>query len=315
VHAITDTARRLSERDLSARIALAGPVDELKELADTFDEMLDRLDRAFTGERLFIANASHELRTPLTIARTAVDVYDAKPTKTDTDAATMTAKVRGAIDRSEALIHGLLVLAQAQQIELERQQVDLAELVTSELAEAPPTAAVVRRILEPVRVDGDPVLLAHLVRNLLDNACRYNVEGGWVEVSTTAEGGARLRVRNSGPAVAPDRLSHLFEPFRRGAGDRKATTPGAGIGLAVVRAVVERHGAVLHAVAPPTGGLDVEVRFGRTAGLPDVPPPPAGSTPHPPPLPAAGESVSSTDAPGGWSAGDDDGSGPVNRRS
>ena len=264
VHAITDTARRLSERDLSARIALAGPVDELKELADTFDDMLDRLDRAFTGERLFIANASHELRTPLTIARTAVDVYDAKPAKTDTDAETMTAKVRGAIERSEALIRGLLALAQAQQSELELEQIDLAELVMDELVDAGPTAMVVRRSLEPVRVDGDPVLLAHLVRNLIDNACRYNVEAGWVEVSTTAKGGARLRVRNSGPVVAPDRLSHLFEPFRRGDADRKATPPGAGIGLAVVRAVAERHGAVLHAVAPPTGGLDIEVRFGPT---------------------------------------------------
>jgi signal transduction histidine kinase len=261
VHTITDTARRLSERDLTARIALAGPDDELKELADTFDDMLDRLDTAFTGERLFIANASHELRTPLAVARTAVDVYDAKPAPTDTDARAMTAKVRGAIERSDALIRGLLVLAQAQQTELELQQVDLAELVIDELAEASATAVEIRHSLEAVRVEGDPVLLAHLVRNLLDNACRYNVEGGWVEVSTTAESGRRLRVRNSGPIVAPDRLSHLFEPFRRGDADRKATAPGAGIGLAVVRAVAERHGATLHAVAPATGGLDIEVRF------------------------------------------------------
>ena len=175
VHRLTAAARAASEQNLSQRIALQGPHDELRELADTFDSMLERLDRAFTSHRQFIANASHELRTPLTVMRTAIDVVLAKPEPTREDLVSMTAEVRQAIEHSERLIAALLVLARVNQVRPRTDPVDLAAVAEDALEGRPANGIMMTATLDEALVTGDGVLLERLVANLLDNAERYNI--------------------------------------------------------------------------------------------------------------------------------------------
>ena len=270
VHAITDAAQRASQENLGDRIALSGPDDELKRLADTFDAMLARLDAAFAAQRDFVANASHELRTPLTLMRTAIDVTLAKSDRTAKQLEAMAVDVRAAVDRSEALIDGLLTMACGDRTTTAREPVDLAAIAEDalELAAAhTPTHSdvAIEAILSDAPAVGDRVLLERLATNLIDNATAYNVPGGWVRVSTgTRHGAAFLKVTNSGPPVAPDDVVLLFEPFRRlngraGAGDDGVA--GVGLGLSIVRAVATVHGARLDARARPDGGLELTVEL------------------------------------------------------
>ncbi|MDQ4037478.1 MAG: HAMP domain-containing histidine kinase [Actinomycetota bacterium] len=266
VHRITETARRLSERDLSQRIPISGPRDELNELARTFNEMLDRLDQAFTGQRRFVANASHQLRTPLAITRSAVDVIDAKPKLEEHQVKSMIAEVRQATIRSEELISALLALARADQIDCDREAVDLAELARMESAAVTPQHPTIHfhSDLEPAVVHGDLVLLQELVRNLIENAALHNQTDGRVWMITRTSGGiASLTVENTGPVIAPQSIDRLFEPFQRGTKDRVATPKGSGLGLSIVRAVARRHHADIHATARLEGGLRVTVSIAR----------------------------------------------------
>jgi signal transduction histidine kinase len=258
IHQITDTARRLSETNLDERIALQGPNDELRELADTFDAMLERLDTAFDSQRQFVANASHELRTPLAIMRTQLEVA-----QTPEELAAASVVVQQVIDRSERLVEGLLVLARAGG-QFDLQPTDLADAVESaRSASSGPGADVqVAYRLDPAPVDGDAALLTHLVRNLLDNARRYNKPGGWAHVFTSTEDDeAVLTVENTGPPVPADDIESLFEPFRRLAPDRTASDTSAGLGLSIVRAVADTHGGTVTATARDDGGLRVVVRL------------------------------------------------------
>jgi signal transduction histidine kinase len=263
VAAITAAARSASEENLGERIALAGPDDELKELADTFDAMLGRLDAAFTSQRRFVANASHELRTPLTVMRTAIDVTLAKPGRTQAQLEAMAAEVRQAADRAEALIEALLTLARSDRGHGPREPLDVAVLAEDALDAAAPAIrarpVTVEASLGPGPALGDPVLVERLVTNLVDNAVRHNVPNGWVQVATgTRAGMAFIEVANGGTPIQEDLVPSLFEPFRR-LSERAGSPDGAGLGLSIVRSVALAHHGQVTARCRAAGGLEVSV--------------------------------------------------------
>jgi signal transduction histidine kinase len=264
VHRITDAARRLSDRTLHDRINLRGPRDELKELADTFDAMLSRLDQAFTSQRRFVANASHELRTPLATERVLVDEALADPDASVEDLRSILLQIRDSTKESERLINALLTLASSSR-GVERWSVaDLGEVVESAHTrcegEAADRGIDVRCQLEPAPTTGDRGLLDRLAVNLVENAVRHNHRGGWVIVRTgTDSGRAYLEVSNSGPVVEPSVVATLVEPFRRATPDRSSVGEGCGLGLSIVDAIVSAHRARLSVRARPEGGLHVRV--------------------------------------------------------
>ncbi|MBB5068259.1 sensor histidine kinase [Saccharopolyspora gloriosae] len=266
LHEVTDSARRLSAESLDERIVLSGPRDEVAELADTFDAMLDRLQAAFDSQRRFVANASHELRTPLAVIRTELDVTLTDPDADAEELRRMAAVLREAAARAERLVESLLLLARTDGSELaERERVDLHEVAVRARrgVEAEAQARSVRIIChgEPVFVLGDPALLERVAENLLENAVRHNVDGGWVEVVTATSGrSALLRVSSSGPLIDPDQVDALFDPFRRAGVQRTART-GAGLGLSIVRAAVIAHGGRVTADPVSNGGLIVHVEL------------------------------------------------------
>jgi signal transduction histidine kinase len=263
VHAITAAARRASEENLGERITLAGPDDELKELADTFDAMLGRLDAAFASQRRFVADASHELRTPLTVMRTAIDVTLAKPGRTPAQLEAMAVEVRHAADRAEALIEALLTLARSDRGTGPREPLDVAVLAEDALDAAALAIrahpVTVQAALAPAPAVGDPVLVERLVTNLIDNAVRHNVPDGWVQVATgTRAGMAFIDVANGGPLIPPELVPSLFEPFRR-LSDRAGSPDGMGLGLSIVRSVALAHHGQAAARPRPAGGLEITV--------------------------------------------------------
>jgi signal transduction histidine kinase len=263
VHVITAAARKASEENLGERLELGGPRDELRDLADTFDAMLGRLEAAFASQRRFVANASHELRTPLTVMRTAIDVTLAKPDPTAAQLTGMAVDVRVAADRAESLIEALLTLARSDRGGLRREQADLGVLAEDALDSAAPAiragALRVETALEPAPTSGDLVLLDRLVANLVDNAVRHNSAGGWIQVATGMRGGAAyVAVTNGGCKIPQEVAPQLFEPFRRL--DGNAESPGGtGLGLSIVRSVAIAHHGNVVARARPAGGLDVSV--------------------------------------------------------
>ncbi len=273
---ITATARRVAQRadgSLHERIALGGPNDEIKDLADTFDAMLERLDRSFSSQRRFVANASHELRTPLAINRTLIEVARDDP-EADESVRQLSATLLAVNERHERLIDGLLTLASSEQRVTERTPIDLAEIarhVAAESQAAAQSAGVdLRTHLLPAPVAGDAVLLERLIQNLVDNAIRYNLpERGWITVATdVVDDNVHLTVENSGPVVPPHEVPALFEPFRRLATTERladSTTSsigrGAGLGLSIVRSVAQAHGGDVYAAPRGDGGLTVRVRL------------------------------------------------------
>jgi signal transduction histidine kinase len=264
---VTATARRLSAESLGERIALRGPRDEVAELADTFDAMLDRLQSTFEAQRRFVANASHELRTPLSVIRTELDVTLADEHADVAELRRMSAVVSTAALRATQLVEALLLLARTDGTGLAvREPVDLAALVASAWAavraDADERGLTVTFQTAPAYAVGDPALLERVAGNLLENAVRHNVPGGWISVHTEPVQGdwSELRVSSSGRLLATDRVTELFEPFRRGGVDRTAQT-GTGLGLSIVRAVVSAHGGELYAEGIADGGLGVTVRL------------------------------------------------------
>jgi signal transduction histidine kinase len=266
---VTRTARQLSTETLDQRIGLGGPDDELRELADTFDEMLARLDAAFDGQRLFVANASHELRTPLSVIRTEIDVTLSDPAASSEELRRMGQVALAATERAQRLVGSLLTLARLQsggRGDLEvREPVDLATLVPAVLdsveTEAKDRSISVEIETGPARTLGDPRLLERLIGNLVENAVRHNVTGGWLRVTCgAADGRVWLHVANGGQVIAPSDVDLLFEPFRRG-GKVRTATRGSGLGLSIVRLIVEAHHGRLQAAAPPFGGLAVRIEL------------------------------------------------------
>ncbi|MGS0687041.1 HAMP domain-containing sensor histidine kinase [Nakamurella sp. GG22] len=263
---LTRTARALSESSLDQRIRLTGPRDEVADLADTFDDMLGRLQAAFDAERRFVANASHELRTPLAVIRTEVEVTMADPAADAADLRRMGEVVLEATDRANRLLTSLLVLARTQARGVSvHQSVNLAGLigpaldaVHAELTERELTLTVQSG---PAVVQGDPALLERLIGNLVENAVRHNIRAGWIRIRTATDGGAGvLEVASSGPVIEPAALTELFEPFRQGQRARVGHR-GTGLGLSIVRAVVAAHDGTVGAVPLAGGGLQVTVRL------------------------------------------------------
>ena len=271
---ITATAKRVSQDNLDERIGLEGPRDELKELADTFDGMLERLSGAFASQRRFVANASHELRTPLTVIRTELEVTLADPNATTTELRSMAETVRDATLATERLIQALLTLARSQGGVQRRDDVDLADAARLALGQTGADAAArhidMRPTLDPAPVRGDRRLLERLVANLVENAVRHNRDGGAVEVRTgRAAGLSTVEVRNDGDVIPPDALASLLEPFQRL--ERGARGDGVGLGLSIVRSVAEAHGGSVELRARPSGGLVVRVALpGRDGAIPDT---------------------------------------------
>jgi signal transduction histidine kinase len=268
LHAVTSAARRLSAESLDERIALRDARGEVAELAATFDAMLDRLQAAFDAQRRFVANASHELRTPLSVLRTEVDVTLADPAADVAELRRMGDVVRDATRRADDLVGGLLLLARTEAMGAvqapARRPTDLRGAAKRALAvvarEARAKGVRVRVDGGPAPVSGDPVLLERVAGNLLENAVRHNVEGGWIEVRTGVRGAdAELCVSSSGAEIPAGRVAELFEPFRRGPVARTGSAPGSGLGLSIVRAVVTAHGGEVRADPVPGGGLTITV--------------------------------------------------------
>ncbi|MCF3105099.1 HAMP domain-containing histidine kinase, partial [Streptomyces roseoverticillatus] len=260
---MTRTARRVAATDLSRRIELGGPEDELKELSDTFDEMLDRLERAFTAQQRFVANASHELRTPLAINRTLLEVTLSDP-GAPPELQQLGKTLLATNERSEQLVEGLLLLARSDNEIVDRKPVDLAEVASRALdqtrSEAQGKGVELRGTRQPAVVQGNGVLLERIALNLVQNAVRYNAPDGWVEVTTEAQPGqAVLVVENTGPVVPAYELDNIFEPFRRLRTERTGSDKGVGLGLSIVRSVARAHGGRITAEPREGGGLIMRV--------------------------------------------------------
>jgi signal transduction histidine kinase len=267
VRVITETARRASGRHLGERLALTGAKDELKELADTFDDMLERLDAAFVTQRRFVADASHELRTPLTVMRTAIDVTLAKPSPTALQLTDMAVRVRRSIDRAEDMIEALLALAVSDQGQRSTEFTDLATWAEDAIdAAAPEIERLNLKVdteLDPAETTGDPQLLERMISNLVDNAVRHNEPGGWIKVRTgSSDAAAYLDIANSGPFIPDDAVPSLFEPFRR-IEARTGIRDGVGLGLSIARSAATAHRATVTARSQPAGGLDISVVIPR----------------------------------------------------
>ena len=266
---ITGAAREISATDLHRRLALAGPDDEFKELGDTFDGLLERLDASFQAQRQFVANASHELRTPLARLKTLAQVALADPNASVESLRAAHDRVLASEQQLEQLIDALLSLASSERGPDRRQPVDLAELAGEVLAER--RDEIERRglrlhaTLDPARIQGDPQLLERLGANLIDNAIRHNIAGGRIEVATTTTAEAAvLSVANDGAVVPVEELERLQAPFERLGAARTSPGDGHGLGLSIVHAIASAHGAQLGVSSRPEGGLAVKVRFPDT---------------------------------------------------
>ncbi|WP_328530998.1 ATP-binding protein [Nocardioides sp. NBC_00368] len=270
LHTVTATAHRISavpaaDMGLGERIELKGPDDEVKELADAFDAMVGRLDRSFAGQRRFVANASHELRTPLTVGRAMVELAMHRP-DASADLRTLGSDLLALNARHEALISGLLDLAGAENGPIDRQPVDLADIVehVADLTgpEAESAGVEVRTDVGETPTSGDAILLERLVANLVENGIRHNVADGWVEARCRyADEHAEVVVTNTGPEVPAYEVAELFQPFRRLDRDRVVVGRGVGLGLSIVEAIARAHHGSVTARPREGGGLVVQVRL------------------------------------------------------
>jgi signal transduction histidine kinase len=258
VSEITETARRVSNESLHERIDLEGPDDELKQLADTFDSMLARLEAGFERQAAFVSNASHELRTPLSVIRAEVDVTLADEADDPEALRRSLEVVREAGERSERLIDALLVLARVDRDDQPRIELDLSELVSRVADETDLEGLRLELALDPAPVLGDRELLRAMTANLIDNAVRHNAPGGWIAIRTGSAGQeARLEIANSGRAITPEEAASLAEPFRRLGAAR--TGSGLGLGLSIAASVARAHGGELAIDPLERGGLRVAV--------------------------------------------------------
>jgi signal transduction histidine kinase len=271
---MTQATRRISADSLHERLAMQGPADELRELSDTIDDLLERLDGAFAAQRRFVANASHELRTPLATARALVDVAAAKPGPPPPETLALASRVRAELDKVDVLLDGLLALARGQHGALpETTSVAVDDAVSAALTahadEIEAHGLTVRRAsARDSRVVASEPLLRRLVDNLLDNAVRHNTDGGWIAVATDGDPDmVRLIVENGGAVLDPAAVAELAQPFRRLGTERTGSPAGAGLGLSIVTAIAEAHGGTVDLRARTDGGLAVAVALPRAPAI------------------------------------------------
>jgi hypothetical protein len=270
IRSIAEAAKQASELRLGQRLALTGPDDEFKQLADTFDVMLERLDAAFTSQKRFVANAAHELRTPLTAMRTAIEVTLSKPDRTPEQLEEMADRVKRSVERAETTIEALLALATSEVARVAEEPIDLATAAEDALDATLPMVNErqinVDRELGPALVRGDRVLVERMVANLVENAVRHNSPGGWIGIRTaqTADG-VVLEVANTGPEIPAGRVETLFEPFFR-ARERVNPAEGVGLGLSIARAIAGAHDGAITARPRLGGGLEIVVTMPANPG-------------------------------------------------
>lgn len=262
--------RRISPAGPDRRLAVAGPPDEVKDLADTIDDLLERLEASFAAQRRFVANASHELRTPLATMRATLDVAAAKPQPAEQTVA-LAGRLRGQLDKVDHLLDGFLTLARAEHRTPGDGRVSLAELASAALA-ARDEDVVARRLTvrqetgAPAWTRGDPALLSRMVQNVIDNAVQHNEPGGWIHVSTGDAAEARLVVETGGAVLDQAEVDRLARPFERLGADRTGSDQGTGLGLSIVAAIATAHGGDLGLRARAEGGLRVTLTLpGGTA--------------------------------------------------
>ncbi len=266
LRAMTTAAQEISASNLHRRLELRGPDDELTQLGRTLDGLFGRLETSFEAQRRFVANASHELRTPLAGQRTLLQVALSDPNASTGSLRVACEQALELGDQQERLIDALLTLATGERGIERSEPVDLAEIAATVLAGrrqlAESQRIAVDSSLAPTAATGDPMLLELLVANLIDNAIRHNVANGSLTVeATTAAGRPALTVVNTGPLVPGAALDRLFEPFRTTGADRSRHSNGHGLGLAIVRAIADAHGATINTHARPSGGLEVTITF------------------------------------------------------
>ncbi|MEV5828019.1 HAMP domain-containing sensor histidine kinase [Spirillospora sp. NPDC052242] len=267
LQAITTTTRRITADNLNERLALSGPGDEVKDLADTIDDLLERLENSFSAQRRFVADASHELRTPLATMRASLDVALAKPEPVPAQTTALAVRLRNELDQVDRLLEGLLSLARAQHATLaDRTRLALGRLA-AEALDARATAIAAKGLTIDSTglaggawTRGDGTLLARMVDNVVDNAVLHNEDGGWIRLAaTTDDATAELVVETGGRVLAQEEVDRLAMPFQRLAADRTGSADGSGLGLSIVAAVAAVHGGVLHLRARPEGGLTVAI--------------------------------------------------------
>ncbi len=267
---ITSAAREISATDLHRRLALTGPDDEFKELGDTFDGLLGRLEASFQAQRQFVSNASHELRTPLARLKTLAQVALADPDASLQSLRGAHERVLASEQQLEDLIEALLSLASGERGLNVRESVELAaltgDLLAARAGEIERRGLQLHATLEHAPTEGSPRLLERLAANLIDNAIGHNTTGGRIDVitATTAEA-AVLSVINDGPVIPEQELERLRAPFQRLHAARVSHGDGHGLGLSIVHAIATAHAAPITVRAQPDGGLDVEVRFALPA--------------------------------------------------
>ena len=259
---IADTISRFGPTSLGLRLRPAGPRDETRRLAEEIDAVLDRLAEGYEAQRRFASNASHELRTPLATQRALIEV-SLSSALTPEQLELLSRQLLATNERNERLVDGLLTLAETEGGLMASAPLRLDRIV-GESVESLRGAAKDREVeietgLDPVTVIGDRPLLERLASNLLFNAIKYNRPGGTVTATVTRDGA--FTVANTGPEIAPEQLAGLFEPFRRGSGERLDHGGGAGLGLTIARSIVTAHGAGIQARVNPGGGLTITVRL------------------------------------------------------
>ncbi len=266
LRAMTAAAQEISATNLHRRLELKGPDDELTQLGKTLDGLFGRLETSFEAQRRFVANASHELRTPVAGQRTLLQVALADPQATSDSLRETCEQALKLSDQQQRLIDALLMLSTSERGLERAEPLDLAEIAATVLAGRQPLAdsrgIVIETSLAPCTAIGDDTLLESMVANLVDNALRHNASNGSITVLTaTAAGRPSLTVLNTGPLVPDRAIGQLFEPFRTAGSDRIHHSNGHGLGLAIVRAIADAHGATIDVHARPSGGLEINVTF------------------------------------------------------
>lgn len=276
---ITAATRRISADNLHERLAVPGPADEVKDLADTIDGLLERLESSFAAQRRFVANASHELRTPLATMRASLDVAVAKPEPVPAQTVALADRLRTELDQVDGLLEGFLLLARAQHGALsDRATISLGRTVSAALEAR--SADIAARSLtvhdgevhDSAWTRGNRTLLSRMADNLIDNAIAHNHDGGWIRVAATADGTtALLVVETGGHVLDEEQVARLAQPFQRLGADRTGSDGGSGLGLSIVAAIATAHGGGLDLRARPEGGLQAAVSLPLAAERAGVP--------------------------------------------